>query len=369
MTELKKLTIGFLGAGQLAAMSAQAALKLGHHVLFYADDLESPCKEFGKIYEQDFSLTESIEKFYSSCDIITLENEFIPLNILKFCQKKLFPSLETFEKIRTKIDEKKTAQELEVPTTQWGEFVQGLSAQQLPFMLKTSLGGYDGYGNVKVTNDQELELTLNKFSGKKLLWEELVDFEREVAITIARNVSGQTISYPVVDTIQENNICTRVIVPSSLPPRIKSVVETYSIKLIEGFKGVGIFTFEFFITHSGEVLFNECAPRPHNSCHYSMNASQTSQFENHIRAITGTPLGESTMNCQVAVMLNILGNRDALAHFELDQSFLKREDVNLHLYNKRKSRLGRKMGHINLIGNSSKELLDLSDQIERRIKT
>ncbi|MEX0798656.1 MAG: ATP-grasp domain-containing protein, partial [Bacteriovoracaceae bacterium] len=301
---MNKSKIGFLGDGQLAKMSAEAALELGFNARFLGKNPTESCAGLGEFVQGDIFNAQDVEAFAKTCDFVTLENEFIPTPVLESCGDKLAPALSSFKKIENKIIEKQTAKELGLPIGAYKVYSDLDSVEFVaPSMLKLAKGGYDGYGNWFLNSHDDLQKLKAKNLEGAFLLEELIPFEREVAITLARSHNGEMAFYPVVDTIQENNKCSRVLAPSTLPAPIQKEVEELSRKFASGMEYVGVMSLEFFVLENGKIYFNECSPRPHNSGHYTMDACQSSQFENHIRAIAGMPLASTAMLFPQALML------------------------------------------------------------------
>lgn len=372
----KHLKIGFLGDGQLARLSALAAHDLGYNTLFYGTEGNGPCSELGKHFFGELSDLKTMLEFAKSCDLLTLENEFIDITLLKQLEKitPLYPSTKTFSKIDNKLNEKITIKKLGIPM---GEFIQvtdlnkDLNTWTYPLVLKASKGGYDGFGNKIVSHQEDLIKAYDALGGSRgnnILAEKFIPFEKEVAVTVARNSKGEMMAYPVVDTIQKNNICTHVIAPANISQEVENKVIHFAGLIMESLDAVGVFSFEFFLLANGEVLFNESAPRPHNSAHYTLDGSQTSQFENHIRAITNMELGETTLKSKHTLMFNLLGTYERETLVEGAEDFISDHSIHFHLYEKKQSRPGRKMGHVTITGKNLNEMLAKSEAIAKRVK-
>ena len=196
--------------------------------------------------------------------------------------------------------------------------------------------------------------------------EQFIDFQKELAVMVVRT-RNEIKSYPVVETIQKNHICHTVIAPARIENKLLNVVDEISVKTVEAVNGIGIFGIELFITKDNKILVNEMAPRPHNSGHYTIEACITSQFENHIRAVLNLPLGSTDMIKPYAVMINLLGKKTGEGIIENYNTALEDEKVHLHIYGKAKSRLGRKMGHITMVGDNLNTILSKAKKIERKI--
>ncbi len=370
--------IGILGGGQLARMSAYQAYKLGFDVLILEKHRNSPAGQLTKLefvgWVDDHSL---IKKFAKDCDIITLENEFIDHTELEFIEnlgKKVLPSSKTISLIQDKYIQKKTLSKCGIPVPEFVKFLEDGSYEKIAgklgrkFLLKSRKMGYDGYGNASVDGAKSLQKGLEKLKSRsaELMAEEFVDFEMELAVMVARTKKEIKV-YPVVQTIQKNHICHTVIAPAQIEKKLAKRAAEISVAAVEAVRGYGLFGVELFVTGSGKVLLNEMAPRPHNSGHYTIEACVTPQFENHIRAVMGLPLGSTAMVKPYAVMINLLGKREGWGVVDDYSSALKEEDVHLHLYGKEKSRIGRKMGHITITGDNLNSILKKAKAIERKI--
>jgi 5-(carboxyamino)imidazole ribonucleotide synthase len=363
-------TLGILGSGQLARMTAIAAQSLGIEVHIFCDDKNiSPASHVAStITKGSFSNLDEILKFCMHCDIVTLENEFIDQEILNQIDltypDRLHPNSKTFNLIGDKLSEKnhfrkegiKVAPYKEVQTE--ADILSFIEHYQYPVVLKTSKGGYDGFGNFTIKKKEDITIALQKLKGQ-LIVEAFIPFEKELAIMIARNSSGDIKTYPIAHTEQENHICHFVNIPAEIDLKLSQEITEMAIKSMVSLKAVGIFAFEFFVTKNNEVYLNETAPRPHNSGHYSIEGCQTSQFENHVRAVLNYPLGETTLQSQFILMLNLLGTHNGDSTLKPIEDFLKINNGHLHLYGKQFSKTGRKMGHYTLLGDDKIKMKNL----------
>ncbi|MFN8369894.1 MAG: ATP-grasp domain-containing protein [Bacteriovoracaceae bacterium] len=318
-------TIGFLGAGQLAKMSALAAFNYGHRTAFYSDRAtKEPCSYLSpNISFGSFEDYPKLEIFAYNCDIVTLENEFISPDILKLLElktgKKVFPSFATFSQINTKLNQKNTFSQFGIPVVPYfvikdingiennNDFKNFVEKYSYPFVMKSSFGGYDGYGNASIKSFDDLKNSFTKLSKNGLsevFLEAFIPFEKELAVTVAQN-SFETVVYPCVETIQKNHICELVIAPAIIDFDLAKKVQAYAEMAMKKLKAIGVFSFEFFLTKNGEIYLNELAPRPHNSAHYTIEACYSSQFDNHIRAIMDYPARQSQNDFPHAIILEI----------------------------------------------------------------
>jgi 5-(carboxyamino)imidazole ribonucleotide synthase len=365
--ELKAdLRLGILGAGQLARMSAYQAFRFGIEVAVYtgsgSDNLEPTSFVTPYSVNKTFDDVDAMVDFALNCDVVTLENEFIDASILQRVRdasgKPMYPAPETFELIGDKRSEKETFERAGIPVTPWAVLPSVDDARRFgkthgyPFVVKSSKGGYDGYGNATVHNADEAENEWESLGGKarrEVIAEAFVDFRMELAVQVARNHTG-TVVYACCESIQEGHICKTVIAPARISEALRHKAEEMAVAAVEAIDGIGLFAFEFFLTKDDTILLNESAPRPHNSGHYTIEGCVTSQFENHVRAVLGLPLGSTSLRRNAAVMVNLLGKRNHPAIVENTQALFHTEDAHLHVYGKSNSKVGRKMGHITVLG-------------------
>ena len=362
--------IGFLGAGQLARMSALQAFRFGIQVAVFSDRTEDEPVQFmtPHSYSGSFDDVESMLEFAEKCDMITLENEFIDSNILDLLQTKsktpIWPSPDSFSLIENKLIEKETFEKADIPVTPYAlihseeDLIEFGSKYGWPYLLKSSKGGYDGYGNKTVKGEAGAKDAFEQLGGNQgrdILAEAFVDFTHELAVQVARNETGYTV-YPCCETVQENHICVAVKSPAPVPLDVQKRAQDLAIRATEAIDGKGIFAFEFFLTTDGDLLLNESAPRPHNSGHYTIEGCITSQFENHIRAVCGLPLGDSNLTKPAAVMINLLGTDLRLATIEYAEPAFSEANGHLHSYGKLQSKPGRKMAHYTLLGDDQDDI-------------
>ncbi len=357
-------TIGILGGGQLARMSAQAATRLGLTVHILESFPDSPAgsiahaETVGKTSDR-----ETLRGFAAACDAISLESEFHreeDLAVIEQAGGLLYPSSATVALVQDKLHQKQTLEQAGVPVAPYApvttiDDARAFGAEHgYPFVLKARRGGYDGYGNATIDNEEGIEAGWNRITTgdlrNELYAEAFVSFVRELAVMVVRSRDGETKLYPVVETVQRDHICHVVIAPATIATAVADEVRRQAVGAIEAIDGVGIFGVELFESSDGSVLVNELAPRPHNSGHYTIEACVTSQFENHVRAVLGYPLGATTMQRPAAVMVNLLGDVDGSGAITSYPESLAIDDLHLHLYGKERSRPGRKMGHVTMLG-------------------
>lgn len=382
------LTLGILGGGQLARMSAYAALRLGIQVAVYSDTARSPAGDIAHYtFSPETDGSDALRRFADCCDVITLENEFIDVAVLAALEKSgqsgqsgqsgkpVYPSAATISLVRDKLIQKQTLRAHHLPTADFSAIASPEDARDFgashgyPFLLKARCNGYDGYGNrtVRALSDIEPAMQALGFPTRELLAEAFVDFRAELATIVARTRSGSVQLYPVVETVQENHICKIVKAPAPVEEGVRAAASRLAQAAIEAVGGVGVFGVEMFLTKDSRVLLNELAPRPHNSGHYSIEACVTSQFENHVRAVFGWGLGSPAMLVPAAVMVNILGKRNAPLSLGTLGAALQSPVAKLHLYGKAESRIGRKLGHITVLGDTLTACLSEGLALDERL--
>lgn len=374
----RKTVIGILGGGQLARMSAMQAIRLGFDVAVLDKEHNSPAgvltkKEFVGWVDQK----KVLDEFISSSDIITLENEFIDFKFLQYIEskgKKVVPSSKTISLIQDKFVQKTAFNQVAIPVTKFIDVTENINYESIKaelgnkFVLKSKKMGYDGYGNATIRTKSEFNDALNRLKKRhsEIYAEKFVPFVKELAVLVVRT-KKEIKTYPIVETIQKNHICHTVIAPARVKSDVIRKINKVAIAAVKAIQGFGIFGIEFFLLENGSVLVNEIAPRPHNTGHYTIEACTISQFENHIRAVLELPLGNTDLIKPYAVMINLLGKRNGVGVVQNYFETLKNENLHLHIYGKAESRIGRKMGHITLLGSDLKTILSQANKIERQI--
>lgn len=371
------VTIGIVGGGQLGKMLTLAAKKMGFIVIVTDPTPNSPA---GQVADRqivggykDAKATRQLAKLV---DVITIEAEFVNDRVLQKIAdsgKPVHPSPKTIAIIKDKLRQKDFLKKNRIATA---EFVQVSSKKEIekaikkfgfPVMLKARQDAYDGKGNFLIHKRSDIDKGLEKLAGRNLYVEKFVPFVKELAIMIARSPKGDIAAYPVVETIHKNSACDTVIAPAKISKKAFKHATNLAKKTMNQLKGAGVFGIEMFLTKNDQVLINEIAPRVHNSGHYTIEASVTSQFEQHIRAITGLPLGSTEMIVKSAVMKNILGTVQGSGFPKGLEKALKIPGVSYHLYSKKETRIGRKMGHITVIGKSQKDNLKKANKARRML--
>jgi 5-(carboxyamino)imidazole ribonucleotide synthase len=373
--------IGFIGGGQLAAMSAQQAFRFGMDVAVYAASADEPlCRMTPLVSIGQPDDIDALAAFAATCDVLTLENEFMDsavLTALRDCSgTPLFPTPESFDAIGDKINEKRTFSQAGIPVADWRHIHTEADLARFgddfgwPFILKSAKGGYDGYGNATAYDLDSARkgfANLGGDSGRPVLAEALIPFTKELAVMVARNEHGVAV-YTCAETIQENHICKMVIAPAPIPLPLRRQAQELAVAAMEAVQATGIFGFEFFLTADNRLILNESAPRPHNSGHYSIEGCVTSQFENHVRAVCQLPLGSAELRRPAAVMVNLLGTHARPVTAEGIGSSFSEPDAHVHIYGKRWSKPGRKMGHLTVLGDDAAQTLERAQLLAKSIQ-
>ena len=346
--------IAVLGGGQLGRMMLQEVSRYHLNIAILDPTLEAPAAALASQFEQgDFKDYDTVIQFCADADVVTIEIEHVNLEALKELErqgKKVFPQPAILEIIKDKGLQKQFYQERGIPTAPF-RLVEGDLADHVDFfpcMQKSRTGGYDGKGVYPLKTKGDIE---NALAGPAVL-EKWVEFEKEIAVIVARNESGETAVFPLVEMEfnPEANLVELLFCPSQVSSEIQQKAERLAIQIANEMGIVGLLAVEMFVTKEGDVLVNEVAPRPHNSGHHTIECCYTSQYEQHVRAILNWPLG-STELIQPAVMINLLGAKGytGKAHYEGLEEAMIHPGVYVHLYGKSKTAPYRKMGHVTIM--------------------
>jgi 5-(carboxyamino)imidazole ribonucleotide synthase len=362
------IRLGILGGGQLAQMTTQAAVSLGIETAIFERKPDSPASRLTHHnVVGDWEDDSLIRTFADLSDVVTLENEFVDASVLNRLQAlslPVYPTAHTLRIIQDKLRQKRAMETAGLPLppfreiTSQDDVVTAAESLGWPLVLKARREGYDGYGNATLHSTDDISAAWDKLGveqGRELLVEGFVPFVRELAVMVLRGRDGEIRTYPVVETVQQNHICHVVRAPAAISGAVKQRAIDIATQAVETVAGVGVFGVELFELEDGTVLYNEMAPRPHNSGHYTIEACETSQFENHIRAVLGWPLGSTAMVKPAAVMVNTLGSTQGTAAADAAREALGMAGAHIHIYAKRDVRPGRKMGHVTALGTTLEE--------------
>ena len=311
-------------------------------------------------------------------DVVTFEIEGVNIDALKQLESegiKTYPSADTLEKIQNKAVQKQFYKEKSIPTADFEVFknIQELKAAvannkiKIPFVWKSAIGGYDGKGVSVIKKESDL----NELSEGECIAENLIPFKNELAVIVARNPSGEMKTYPVVEMEfhPTANQVEYVICPARIDEKVAEKARKIAEKVSESFQHVGLLAVEMFQTKDDEILINEVAPRPHNSGHYSIEASYTNQFEQHIRAILDLPLGNTDSKVG-GIMVNLVGdeNHEGEVLYENIEQIMKMDGVTPHIYGKKITRPFRKMGHVTIVDKDISKARKVAEKVKNSIK-
>ena len=368
-------SIGLLGGGQLGRMLLQAAIDLDLHIACLDPDAEASCHQLTSDFHQgSFQDFETVYRFGQAYDVISIEIEHVNIEALKRLEaegKKVFPQPHILEMIQDKRLQKQFFKNHGFPTADFvltnnqAELHQHVTF--LPAFHKLGKGGYDGRGVQYIAD----EASISKGFDAPGLLEKAVDFEKELAVIVARNPQGETAVFPAVEMVfhPEQNLVEFLFSPAEISSDIEKQAEKMAVDLINKLALVGVLAVEMFLTKDGQVLINEIAPRPHNSGHQTIRGNESSQYEQHLRAITGLPLG-STKSVGYSGMLNLLGAEGFTgpARYEGLADMMAIPGVYPFLYGKKVTKPFRKMGHITILGDSKEEIIQKANQVKNLIR-
>jgi 5-(carboxyamino)imidazole ribonucleotide synthase len=365
--------LGIIGGGQLGMMITEAAKKMPEHIskIIVLDPVKN-CSASQVGAEQiiaDFKDRNAIMELAKKSDIITYEIESGDSEVLKIVQKyaEINPSPETLQIIQDKYLQKSFLLKNNIPVPEFiqvesiSDLEQGLKKFGYPSLLKARRDAYDGRGNFKIDSPKQIRKAFDYFNEKNLMLEKFVPFKMEVSVIAARNTKGQIKTFPVVENIHEDNILRETIAPARISEEIIKKAEQIAKTTMSVLKGAGVFGIEMFVTENDRIVINEIAPRVHNSGHHTLQSSKTSQFEQHLRAILGLELGDTTL-LHPTIMYNILGPKNFEGEYKPIK--LSEQNVFLKMYGKKISKPLRKLGHFNLVGDKDETIEQLLKKIE-----
>ena len=373
--QISDLKLGILGGGQLGRMLIQEAINYNLTTLVLDPDTDAPCKHIANYFECG-SITDfdTVYNFGKKADIITIEIEKVNIEALEQLEKdgkQVYPQSRVIRLIQDKGVQKQFLKENNIPTAPF-QLVNTKEDMQnsnisFPYILKLRRDGYDGKGVMRINHIGDLD---NAFDAPCLI-EELVDFEKEIAVIVARNSKGDVRTFPMVEMEfnMEANLVEFLISPSTYPDTIQENAELIAKKIASSLNITGLLAVEMFITRDGEILVNELAPRPHNSGHHTIEGNYVSQFDQHLRAIFNLPLGD-TRSLSNAVMINLLGEKghEGVANYKGMEKVMALEGVYMHLYGKKYTKPFRKMGHITVVDQNREGAIEKAKLIKETLK-
>lgn len=371
--------LGILGGGQLGKMLLSETRKFDIQTFVLDPSHEAPARlACNNFFQGDLLDFDTVYQFGKLVDVLTIEIENVNLNALDKLEAeglKVFPSPKTLRLIQSKAIQKEFYIKNKIPVAKGTSFVdlKALLVEFLdgklktPFVWKCARFGYDGNGVKIIRNAKDIESLPNV----ECIAEEMIPFKNELAVIVVRTVSGQLRTYPVVEMEfhPEANQVEYVICPARIDKKVAQKAIEVALKVSEAFNHVGLLAVEMFQTEDDEILVNEVAPRPHNSGHYSIEASYTSQFENHLRAILNLPLG-NTASKVAGIMVNLVGEEGFSGQvvYENIEKIMAIDGVTPHIYGKRQTRPFRKMGHVTIVNENMSEARKVAEEVKNSIR-
>ncbi len=368
-------TIGILGGGQLGRMMVLQGTSLGYQFITLDPATNAPCGQVSQQIVGRYDDPQAAEMLASQADVITYEFENVDADVAALLEQKSYvpQGSQLLYTTQHRLREKRAieaagatvAPYMEVRSA--AETLQAVQQFGTPCVLKTATGGYDGKGQFVIRNEEQAQQAYDELSvaGTELVVEQFIHFQCELSVIAARSSNGEIKTFPVSENVHVDNILHLSIVPARVSAEIQQSAEQMAAAIAESMNAVGLLAVELFCTEDGQLYVNELAPRPHNSGHYTIEACETSQFEQHVRAICGLPLGSTALRSPV-VMVNILGEHIPAITEKMIQVDLSTTSLHVnpkyHLYGKEEAKHKRKMGHINVLCHNIEDALAWIDQ-------
>lgn len=350
---IKSKTLGILGGGQLGRMSAMAAARLGIKTHIFCPEEGCPASLVTPFFTcADYEDKKALEAFAKSVDVITYEFENIPLETVEYLKRftAVYPDSKLLETSQNRLIEKDFLNSIGILTAPWAPCEKAADISMTlgkwgepQCIIKTARFGYDGKGQILHRDSDNVDESWAKLNTQEAVIEAVIDFDYEISIVIARDLTGQSVAYPAVKNEHKNHILSKTIAPAPITADMQKEASEMAHRLAEAVDLVGVLALELFVTKDGKLLANEIAPRTHNSGHWTIDACAVSQFENHVRCVCALPVGP-TIAHSAAEMINIIGDEVN----DLDQ-YLEMEQAHIHLYGKEEAKPGRKMGHVTIL--------------------
>ncbi len=350
-------TIGILGGGQLGRMTTLVARAMGYRVVIVDPTPHSPA---GQVADQQivapYDDDQAMASFAAAVDVVTLEFENLPVTLLEYLAQHLptRPGAAVLRVCQDRLAERRFLQRLGIPTAHFAPVLDATSlgvagaTVRLPALLKTATLGYDSKGQRRILDPADLPSAYAALGSVPCILEEMVAFEREISVIVARDITGQVVTYTPAENVHVHGILDTSRAPAPLPPAQALAARDLAVSIAEALDLVGVLAVEMFVLPDGALLVNELAPRPHNSGHWSIEACRTSQFAQQVRTVIGAPVGPTDLLAPAATA-NLLGDLWATG-IPRWECVLARPAVSLHLYGKDAPRPGRKMGHLTALG-------------------
>jgi len=378
---INSIKIGIIGGGQLGKMIILEGKKFG--IKFIILDPDKRCPASSVADEQiigDYYDPNKIKELVKMCNVVTYELEHINADTLielKDQGYKIEPAPNTLKMIQNKYGQKQFLKSHNIETTDFNkvnsieDIKTYIDKEGLPVILKSCYGGYDGKGNKLIKQYQDIEIAYKFLDGENnmLMVEKYISFINEISVIAARSITGEIKIYPLAENIHEDNILRTTIVPARVKNKVADKAKHLALKVMEKLDGAGLFCIEMFVDAKNEVLVNEIAPRVHNSGHYTLDGCNVSQFQQHLRAILGYPLATPYL-IKPSVMINILGEEGIEGRTVIEglKTTLEDSDAYVYLYGKEYTKSLRKMGHVTLLGEDIKEVLNRAEKIRNTLK-
>lgn len=355
--------IGIFGNGQLGRMIALAAKPMGYRVHVFGPDVSSPAAQVADVdFVAPYTDRDAVEAFARRCDVLTLEFENVPVQTIEWAEAivPVHPSSRALRITQNRIFEKNLCVDLEIAVPFFtavdslGGLREALRRVGFPAVLKTATLGYDGKGQAKIGSEADIESAWANAGSNESILEAFIDFEKEISVVAARGMDGSFAHWGVIENVHGHHILDTAKAPASLDDQTADRAVDIAKRILDELGIVGVACVEMFLTRDGEILVNEIAPRVHNSGHLTIEASFTSQFEQHVRAICGLPFGDTRI--RPSAMANLLGNLWA-GDSPNWVAALGPGDAKVHIYGKSEPRGDRKMGHVTCLGRTADEAL------------
>jgi 5-(carboxyamino)imidazole ribonucleotide synthase len=344
--------IGILGGGQLGRMLALAGAELGFDIAIYEPEADCPAGRVAECTTAPWDDLDALGQFAQSVDVLTFEFENVPAASLAHASRlaPIRPGLRSLELTQDRLVEKRFITGLGLTTAPFADIpdLNALKDSLVSFgprgILKTRRFGYDGKGQVRVQREDDLSYLTDDLAKQAWILEGLIDFDYEVSVILARGIDGEVRAFDVTENMHRGGILHTSSIPTRLAPALQQQAIAHATTIAQALEHIGVLAVEFFVTRDGRLIVNEIAPRVHNSGHWTQDGCNVSQFSQHMRAVAGWPLGDPTRHAKAIEMTNLIG--DDADHW---QALAAEERAFLHLYGKRETRAGRKMGHVNRI--------------------
>ena len=365
-------TLGILGGGQLGRMLLNEAQRMGYRVHVMDASADAPCARVAdRFVTAPLSDVEAARRMADGCDVVTIETEHVAAEVLDALARSttVRPGAGVLRNVHDRLAQRRFLEAHKLPQPAWAAVDDEASLQAavarigVPSILKTRHGGYDGKGQLRLRTPADAQTAWGRQPRPAVL-EQFVPFDKEVSVVLARSPGGEAVAWPLAENVHRDGILHTTRVPADVPPQIAKEALSIATRTVEALGHIGVAAVEMFL-HGDRLLINEVAPRTHNSGHFTLGAAATSQFEQHLRAICGLPLGAATL-LRPAAMVNLLGDlwQGGVPRWE---HVLGEPRARLHLYGKTQARPGRKMGHILVLDDDGAKALQRAEGLHRRL--